>query len=290
MAKADGDGAADDAVADVQFVEVRHGENATGVFVVEAVASVDAEAKRLGLFGDIGQALKFGGALGFVAVCLGVGAGVQFDERAAGRCGGLDLCGVGVDEQAHHDAGLAKRVGGGGDGVDLPGDVEPAFGGDLGAVLRHKHDGLRLEAQGDVDHLRRVGHLEVEPRLHRVADGPDVAVENMPAILAKMGGDAVRAGGLGVADGVNGAWLAVGEAAITRLPQRGHVVDVDSESQHRFAVTFCRRPSWAASAWPCVAWPERAATAASARGNAGCPAIGRAAKARARSGPVATCG
>ena len=94
-------------MADVQFVEVRHGENATGVFVVEAVASVNAEAKRLGLFGDIGQAFKFGGTLGFVAVRLGVGAGVQLNERAAGRCGGLDLRGVGVDEQAHLDAGLA---------------------------------------------------------------------------------------------------------------------------------------------------------------------------------------
>ena len=96
---------------------------------------------------------------------------------------GLDLLRVGIDEQTHLDAGLAKRGGALGDGIDLADDVEPALGGDFGAVLRHKADGLRLKARGNVDHLRRVGHLEVKARLHRVTDGPDVAVENVSPIL-----------------------------------------------------------------------------------------------------------
>ena len=61
---------------DVQLVEVWHEENAASVFVVQAVAGVDAEAKRLGLLGGPGQALEFGGLSGFVALSFAVGGTV----------------------------------------------------------------------------------------------------------------------------------------------------------------------------------------------------------------------
>mgnify|MGYP007004217371 CR=1 FL=1 len=48
----------------------------------------------------------------------------------------------------------------------------------------------------------------------------------------------MRAGVLGLSDGINGAWFTAVEASITSLPQRGHMVDVDAESQHRFARSF----------------------------------------------------
>ena len=50
--------------------------------------------------------------------------------------------------------------------------------------------------------------------------------------------DAMRAGVLGLSDGINGAWFTAVEASITSLPQRGHMVDVDAESQHRFVRYF----------------------------------------------------
>ena len=61
---------------------------------------------------------------------------------------------------------------------------------------------MRAQALGQREHLGGAGHLEVEHRGHRGGDGVDVGVLDVPAVLAKMRGDAVGAGALADADGV----------------------------------------------------------------------------------------
>ena len=162
------------------------------------MTGIDTDAKRLGLFGGLGQALDFRSAPGFVGIRLGERPSVQLDERAACSGGGLDLFRIGVDEKADLDARLAKRLGGGGDGVDLAGHIEPALGGDLSPVFRDEANGLRLEPFGDVDHLGRVGHFKIQPRRDSLAYGPDVTILNVTPILAQMGGDPVRPGSFAI--------------------------------------------------------------------------------------------
>jgi len=83
--QADDEGAADDAVADVQLGQMRHREQDGQVLVVEAVAGVDAQTEGMSLDGGGSQALEFLGALVFAMEIFRERTGVQFDELRATR-------------------------------------------------------------------------------------------------------------------------------------------------------------------------------------------------------------
>ena len=76
----------------------------------------------------------------------------------------------------------------------LAGGVEPAFGGALGAPLRHEAGGVRPRLARDPDHLRRRRHFEIERLGDPLLEAGDVVVDDVAAILAQMRGDAVGAG------------------------------------------------------------------------------------------------
>jgi hypothetical protein len=82
-------------------------------------------------------------------------------------------------------------------------------------------------AQRDVDHLLSRRHLEVERQLELAHQAFDVVVDDVPAVLAQVGGDAVGAGGLGDARGPE----RIGQPAAARVAHRGDVIDVHSEAQ-----------------------------------------------------------
>ena len=50
---------------------------------------------------------------------------------------------------------------------------------------------MRLDAQGDVEHLRGRGHFEVQRPGNLALQPHHIVVMNVPAIFAQMGGDAV---------------------------------------------------------------------------------------------------
>src|SRR5262249_26158280 len=77
-----------------------------------------------------------------------------------------------------------------------PPRVEPALGGPLLAPLGHEGHDVGPEAPRDAHHVRGRGHLEVQDRPHRLPQELEVAVLQVPAILAEVTGDAVRAGEL----------------------------------------------------------------------------------------------
>jgi len=77
--------------------------------------------------------------------------------------------------------------------VVLAGRVEPALGRPFLALLGHDAGGMGAVAQRDADHLLGRGHLEVERHLELAHQAFNVAVDDVPAILAQMGGDAVGA-------------------------------------------------------------------------------------------------
>ena len=113
----------------------------------------------------------------------------------------------------------------------LAGGVEAALGGALLAPLRHDAGGVRPVAQRDRQHLVGRRHLQVERQRDRVAQPLDVAVADVPAVLAQMRGDAVGAGG----GGDRGGAQRVGMVAAAGVADGGDVVDVDAEPQIRWS-------------------------------------------------------
>ena len=63
----------------------------------------------------------------------------------------------------------------------------------------------------------------------------------MPPVFAQMRGDAVRARRLANPRGLNRTGFAESAPAITRLADRGDVVNVDSEFEHKTKIIFASK-------------------------------------------------
>ena len=110
-----------------------------------------------------------------------------------------------------------QRASGLGDTVELAGDVEAPLGRQLLAAFGHERHLVGPDIQGERDDLRLDGHLQVQPDLHGLPEQAQVAVLDVPAVLAEMDGDPVGASQLGQdgrpdrvrlasAPGLRGAW------------------------------------------------------------------------------------
>ena len=161
-AEADNNGAADDAVADVQFGQVRHFVDMSDVLIVEAVAGVDFESQLIPLRGGGAEPANFlfsVRGVGFEG--FGKGAGVEFDGAGFGFGGGGNLGGVGIDEQADFDAERLQPADGLGKDGKSAGGVKSAFGGQFFTFFGDDADSGGTEFGGDFDHFRRVGHFKI---------------------------------------------------------------------------------------------------------------------------------
>ena len=72
--------------------------------------------------------------------------------------------------------------------------VDAAFGRALLALFGNDAGGMRRCAQRDREHFVRRRHFEIERQIDLARQPIDVVVGDMPAILAQMRRDAVRAG------------------------------------------------------------------------------------------------
>ena len=111
--------------------------------------------------------------------------------------------------------------------IVLAGGIEPAFGGALGALLRHQADRMRLGLERDGDHLGGRRHFEIERLVDLGLQPRDVVVADMAAVLAQMRGDAVGAG----RDRELGRAHRIGMAPAARVADGGDVIDIDAEAK-----------------------------------------------------------
>ena len=119
-------------------------------------------------------------------------------------------------ERVHHGREL----------LALPDRIEPAFGGALGAPLRHQADRVRMRLERDGEHLFGRRHFEIERLVDLGFQPRDIVVADMAAVLAQMRGDAVGAG----SDRELGRAHRIGMAPAARIADGGDVIDVDAET------------------------------------------------------------
>ena len=114
-------------------------------------------------------------------------------------------------------------------------DIEAALGGLLFATLGHERHLVRRDVSRELDHLVGRGHLEVQERLDRASQNLHVPVLNVTPVFPEMNRDAVGARVLREHGRFD--WIRIQRAA--RLPERGHVIDVDVESDgHELTLTW----------------------------------------------------
>ena len=157
---------------------------------------------------------------------------MQFHKLRPGARAGGDLFFIRRDEQADFDAGVIHELARVRQRFFGGNHIQSAFSRHLQTPLRHHANDVRLQLEGDRDDLRRIRHFQIKPRLDDFAQPPDVAVLNMTPVLAQVRGDPMRASGLAHQRRGDGIRLAVTEPAITRLADRGHVINVDAKFEH----------------------------------------------------------
>src|SRR5271166_240991 len=209
---------------------MRDGEDLDDVLVIDSMAGIDAEAVLGGEAGCADEALELALLLLAGGVCKC--AGVELDGFGAEGAGGLDLLGVGLDEEADADAGALEAADGGLELAEVARGIEAALGGDLAAILWDEADILGQDAEGDGEDLGGVAHFEIQPGNDALAEAEDVAILDVAAICAEVDGDGAGAGALACAGGEEDIGLdhrRLRHGGVARLAEGGDVVDIDAE-------------------------------------------------------------
>src|ERR1043165_8777659 len=159
FAQTDKHRATDDRVTDVQLPYTGERRDRLHIEVVERMAGVEAKpvskyrrARRANSFelGYDGSALRIAAA---GVKGMRIRTGMDLAHAGADERGGFDLAHVGIDEDAGDDARRRELADDLAKPPDLTGHVEPPFGGDLLAPLRHEHRHLGFQVAGDAHHL-----------------------------------------------------------------------------------------------------------------------------------------
>ena len=214
------------------------GEEFADVLVVQAVAGVDSEAQCVRLPRAFDEAVQFVAA-GFPC-SVGEGAGVELNVFGLQCGGGLDLVRIGVDEEADHCADVVEFGDRVGQGDAVSDAIESTFGGYFVAVFGNETSVVWFDLECDRHDFGGVAHFKIKLGLERFFQPEDVAVLDVAAVLAKVGGDAVGAGLFGDEGGGDRVGFdqdALRITRVTRLTQGGGVVDVDAEAE-RHGQTF----------------------------------------------------
>ena len=179
---------------------------------------------------------------------------MQFDHRCADGLRGLDLIAIRRDEQRHADAGIAQSPDRIFDQAALTDHVEPAFRGPLGAPFRHQAGRMRTGPQRDRDHVVGRRHLEIQRLVDLGLEPRDIVVADVPAVLAQMRRDPVRARG----DGQPGRAHRIGMPAAARVSNGRDMVDIHTKPEMRcvhkaLALNRSRAPRSRPRASPAIA-------------------------------------
>ncbi len=214
-------------MADVQFTDTGDACDRDDIAVSEAVAHMkDESAGAGGIRGDLDlvqPASLFGGG-----GSVGVGSGMEFDGLDSELTGGVDLFGIGIDEEADFDPGGEELVDRAADDIATADDIEAAFGGDFLPPLGNKRALFRPHLESDLCDLLGGGHFEVQLDLHSFPEESEVSILDVPAVFAEMDGDPIGTAEFGQCCCPDGVRL----DSPTCLPDRGDVIDVDAKSRH----------------------------------------------------------
>ena len=234
LPQSDKQGPGDNRVADIQCFQVRQGQDAGRVPIIQAVTGINPEAKfvsqrcRCRQFFDLRRPVSVG-------LVVGVAAGMEFNKLSANSRRSADLLGIGINKEADRNPG-APEAGNRGRQCGVAGadDIQPAFCGQLLPFFRDEADFFGLQFFSKRDNGWRVGQFEIELGADGLPEQPHIQIINVPAILTEMNGDAVGARQFDLVGSPNGIGFRhhSGRALIARLPQCRNVINVNTESNH----------------------------------------------------------
>jgi hypothetical protein len=214
-------------VPDVKLGHLNEPSDRGDIAVIEAVSGVQFQPRGNDTLGRRAQGVQLEQPwLPFWAI--GVAPGVQFDSVHAQAERRLDLHRLGIKKQRDLDPGGPAPVHGFGNPALMRNDVEAAFSRQLLTPFGNEGDLIGTHLHGQGDNRRIGGELEVKPHLHGLAEQPQVAVLDMPAILSQVNGNPVSTTKLCKGGSPHWVWL----QSASRLPESRNVIDIHTQAQH----------------------------------------------------------
>jgi len=149
--------------------------------------------------------------------------------RPSGFCG-LQLPEIGDDEQRNTHPGICQKHAGVLDAPEMLEHIETAFCGELEASFRNQAGMLWAYALCKLQHLPGGRQFKIHRNMQFPAQHYDIFVLNVPAVFTQ-----VQRNGVGPCFFRKQRRLdRIGISGPTRLPQRGNVIDVNTQPYHFF--------------------------------------------------------
>jgi hypothetical protein len=214
-------------MADIQFSNAGDGGNRDDIPVGESMSHMQEETEFDDEFPGILQGLQLSTLLGR-GKGVGVLSGVEFDRLDTDRPGGLDLPGVGVDEETDFDPGVEKLLDAIFDASEIPDNIESSFGGDFLTFFGNESHLMGSDIECNPRDFVGDGHFEVQFDLNGLFQDFQIAILNMSTVFPEMKSDSVGTSEFGEGCGPNGIRL----NGATCLTNGSDMIDVDTETSH----------------------------------------------------------
>jgi len=214
---------------DVQLDKFGNGGNRPYPVKCDAVAGMHFQTHLMAFPRRLLQPPKLRGRLLSIAIIkrIAVGARMKLHDLSPHGLGYRKLHPVRIDEQRHTDVSTHQLAHIGCQLIVLRSRIKTAFGGEFLPAFRYQTTGVRFMLEGDLQHLFRCRHLEVERQRQIFHQPVDVGIGNVPAIFPQMRRYAIRPGlgrNFSSAHGVR-------MLPTTRITDGGHVINVNAEAQ-----------------------------------------------------------
>ena len=105
--------------------------------------------------------------------------------------------------------------------------IQPAFGGALGALFRHKTGRMGAGIEGNIQHLLGGGHFKIQWPRQAGLETCDVLIPNMAAVLTQMRCDAIGTCRNRLKRGPH----RVRPLAAARIAHRRHMINIHTQTQ-----------------------------------------------------------
>ncbi len=157
-----------------------------------------------------------------------VRTGVHLTHSRSHTGRGLNLAIVCVDKDAGHNARICQLPN---DILNvrlLRHDIKPTFGGHFVPSLWNQHGQRWLHSARNGNHLRHRSHFKVQLHWTFLGQSLNIGVLNVPTVFTQVNRDAIRP----TEDRLGGSLDGVRFVGTPRLPNGGHMINVDAKLNH----------------------------------------------------------
>lgn len=213
----------DDGMTNIKFRYSVNCRNCPHILIMQAVSGIDLQPVALARRYRAVYSGKFI-LLPVHGWRICIMAGVNFDGWRASVRRGLDLSGVGINEERYPDSSRRQFSTGALNGVKVAHDIEAALGRQFFASFGDQANVMRFDPYCEVRHLIGYRTFKIHTGFYQTSQDFNVTVLYVAAVLAQMKCNRIRPGPFRDQRCLYRVWI----SRAPRLPQCRDMIDIDT--------------------------------------------------------------